>query len=224
MKSLLVDALRQASSDDSDHALSDSGSFDVSNEEFAAAIANDEPDTPAEDELELMATNHALDVSSEIADSTPEEAPEVVSEEVVYEASEAIDEFIDEEPEEEHAVSAEEAELHESMELAVRDIETSHAVTIVGELPRPVPPQTAPALARFAPLVCVVLAAAVAGGWFLYQKFGVAHGAFGASALIAEARAAHTPGIPVDATGANANTRFPFLTIENDRDVERVMQ
>ena len=56
MKSILVDALRQANGEETDGALSDSGSFDASNQEFEAT-ANDEV---SEGELELMSTTNAL--------------------------------------------------------------------------------------------------------------------------------------------------------------------
>lgn len=229
MKSILVDALRQASSDDteSDHALTDSGSFDVSSDEFEAT-ANDEAGGDSlvmDGELALMETSKALEVPVETVEP-PQESEGHSIEEILGHPETGEEPAVGEDPDTgvgPEFAAAEEA-LRQTTELAIREPDESHAVTIVGELPRPVPPQKAPVLARLAPLLCMAMAATVAGGWLLYQKFGVAHGAFGSSALIAQTRAAHTPGIPETAQAENPDSRFPFLPIENDRDVERVVQ
>ena len=227
MKNILVDALRQANSDDvdADHALSDSGSFDASADEFEPT-ANDEAggDAPeSHPELSLMQTSAAIELPADQAEELEEPGRDSLDEDPVELASESDSDVAEQDFGAPHEAAAEEA-LRQTTELVVRESEERHAVTIIGELPRPVPPQRTPALARLAPLLCVVIVAAVAGGWLLYQKYGVAHGAFGSSALIAQTRAAHTPGIPETAAVETTNSRFPFLTIEKDHDVERVVQ
>ncbi len=77
MKSLLVDALRQANGDDSDKALSDSGSFDAENQDFG--------DTANDDELELMSTHSALIVRQ------PQDEPQVEPQETMAETELAIE-------------------------------------------------------------------------------------------------------------------------------------
>ena len=234
MKNILVDALRQANSDDvdTDHALSDSGSFDASTDEFEST-ANDEAGGDALEslpDLELMETSAAIELPADPAEEPEEPGPDKQDEEPVDLTADGDSEPMADDFVIPHAADAEtiepgaEEELRQTMELVVREPEERHAVTIIGVLPRPVPPQNAPILARVAPLLCVAVAAAVAGGWLLYQKYGVARGAFGSSALITQTRAAHTPGIPETASVETANSRFPFLTIENDHDVERVVQ
>ena len=64
MKSLLVDALRQANGEGTDKALSDSGSFDTSSQDFG--------ETANDGELELMSTHSALIVREPEAE--PQEA------------------------------------------------------------------------------------------------------------------------------------------------------
>ena len=66
MKSILVDALRQAEDDDADQALTDSGSFDASQDALDAS-ANDAIEED-HGELELMSTSNALVVRDESED------------------------------------------------------------------------------------------------------------------------------------------------------------
>ncbi len=182
MKSILVDAIREASGSKPDSALSDSGSFDASSQEFGAT-ANDEH-VVGDGELELMATTNSLELPSEQQENS--------------------------------------AESNQAEETASADeIDTSHAVTIVGELPRPVPPQKAPALARFAPHICVLLAIAVSAFWMLAHQLGVGPSVNGIDSDGRSARLANAPGDPQ--VGAEVAPNFPFLEIEQPFD-EREMQ
>ncbi len=206
MKSILVDALRQANEGDEDHALSDSGSFDAINDDFEAT-ANDAPVSddakPVDDELALMETSRALEAPSEpdpAAESTDDDRDEMQGEEL---------------PDEDADLAAAEAELYQTTELTVYEADTTHAVTIAGELPRPVVPMAPPFLARFAPLLCLLLAMAVGGVRIVYQAFGTGSNDYATAALTAtgDPHAAHTPAIPDSTTGAG-ETRFPFLNAE----------
>lgn len=183
MKSILVDAIREANDDQSDSAMSDSGSFDASSQELGET-ANDEHVVEG-GELELMATTNSLELPSEqIDDSRDSDRAE---------------------------------------ELASADeIDTSHAVTIVGELPRPVPPQNAPALARFAPIICVLLAITVGALWLLAHQLRVGPAVTGIGSLEGSMRPAHTPGIPEVESEIAPN--FPFLEIEQQPFDRRVMR
>lgn len=222
MKSLLVDALRQANSDDSDadQALSDSGSFDATNDEFDA-IANDDAGDAAhgaDADLSLLATSAALELPAEPAEHAAEEAEEAIPPAPTAEP--------------EPTLSDAEEELRQTTELVLRDpdehepvdAEESHAITIVGELPKPMAPSKPPVLARLTPILCIVLAAAVGSGWYLYQKPNADAGAFGAKVLHSTSRSPHTPGIPDAALTESAHSRFPFLTVEAVSDVERTAQ
>lgn len=63
MKSILVDALRQANDKESETKLSDSGSFDTTQEDFTASANQDLIDAGFDDdaeELELMSTTRGL--------------------------------------------------------------------------------------------------------------------------------------------------------------------
>jgi len=149
MKSILVDALRQANSDDTDQALSDSGSFDASHEAFESP-ANDTLERE-DGELELMSTTSALVVREkdaedhELTAKSAEEEPEVALE----------------------------------MEVDNMPVEDDHAVTIVGMKSLPVPKRRTPRLARFAPYVCAVVGVTVAGSWLLVNKLNTARASLG---------------------------------------------
>jgi len=181
MKSILVDAIREASGDKPDSALSDSGSFDASSDDFSVT-ANDEQ-VDDDGALELMATTNSLELPSEQEDDSS--GPDQVEE----------------------AVSADE-------------IDASHAITIVGELPRPVPPQKAPAVARFAPLVCALTALAAGGFWMLINHLSVVSPVTGIDTPGRSARLASTPGDPDVAAQVAPN--FPFIEIERTPFDERV--
>ena len=173
MKSILVDALREANDDKPESALTDSGSFDASGEDFTET-ANDEHVADS-GELELMSTTDSLELPAELQDDIGE--------------TEQIAETT-----------------------AAAEIDASHAITIVGELPRPVPPQKAPAIARFAPLVTLLAAAAAGAVWMLVNHLSIVPPAAivdsrGNSGSIAGA--ADDPG-DVAAVAPN----FPFIDFE----------
>jgi len=181
MKSILVDAIREASGDKPDSALSDSGSFDSSSDDFGET-ANDEH-VVDDGELELMATTNSLELPSEQQDES--------------------------------------GELDQAEETASADeIDTSHAITIVGELPRPVPPQKAPAIARFAPLVCVLAAMAVGAFWMLANYLSVMSPVTGIDTQGRPTRPVTTAGDPDVAAEVAPN--FPFIEIEQQPFDERV--
>ena len=71
MKSILVDAIRQANDGESETKLSDSGSFDTTQEDFTASANQDLIDAGFEEdaeELELMSTTRGLVVPDANAD------------------------------------------------------------------------------------------------------------------------------------------------------------
>jgi len=148
MKSILVDALRQANGDDTDQALSDSGSFDASQDALASP-ANDIIDEQ-DSELELMSTTNALVVTEEV-----EQEPEEI--EAVHPEPDDI---------------ALEAEANFET-VAYEPVDDDHAMTVAGMMPLPVTRRQAPRLARFAPLLCIALALTVAAGWLLINRLGV---------------------------------------------------
>jgi len=158
MKSILVDALRQANGDDTDQALSDSGSFDASQD----ALAPPANDTIGEQdgELELMSTTSAL-VVQEQAEQGPEETVEGDESEATVQEPEADFEQAAYEP------------------IAYEPVDDQHAMTVAGMMPLPVSRQQAPRLARLAPLLCAVLAFTVAASWLLINKLGVANASLG---------------------------------------------
>ncbi len=145
MKSILVDALRQANGEDNDEALSDdkalsdSGSYDASNKDFG--------DTANDGELELMSTHSALIVSES------QDEPQ---------ASESAAEI----------ELAEEQEVPEVIDHHDGPVDDEHAMTVVGMQPLPLQDGAMPHLARYSPLMCIVAAAAVAATWLLAQATG----------------------------------------------------
>ena len=193
MKSLLVDALRQANDEESDQVLSDSGSFDARSEDFAET-ANDEhgEDTG---ELELMSTTKALVVTEEVTDDTPDAS---IEDEDLPRADAAA------------------AFNHEE--------EVDFSVTIVGEMPTPVDPQKMPRIAQFSPLLCLALAATVAGGWLLYQQLGAPLAGGNLGTVLAQSRAAHTPGVPKSGISTATPSRFPFLESGSSTAKQEVVQ
>ncbi len=181
MKSILVDAIREASGDKPESALSDSGSFDASAQDFSET-ANDEH-VVDDGELELMATTNSLELPPEQQDDAGE--PDLVEETA-----------------------------------AADEIDTRHAITIVGELPRPVPPQKAPAISRFAPLACVLAALAVGAFWTLADYLSVMSPVAGIDSLGRPAREATMPDDPEVAAQVAPN--FPFIEIGQHPFDERV--
>ncbi len=170
MKSILVDALRQANGKEPDSTLSDSGSFDATAADFGPT-ANDEEVVPLagpDENLELMRTSafHTDEFDEESEPDSPEQP------------------------------------------LALTRALNSSALA---------PTQnstTAPVLARFAPLVCVLLAVVSAASWALYQQFATANhdNRFGAADMPFRSGVDQN-GAPGALYGAD---RFPFI----DSDIE----
>jgi len=158
MKSILVDALRQANGDDTDRALSDSGSFDTSQDTLAPP-ANDTIEEQ-HGELELMSTSSALVVREE-SEQGPEETVKVDESEANFQDTEADFEQVS----------------HES--IVYEPVDDEHAMTVAGMMPLPVTRRQAPPLARIAPLLCAVLAFTVAASWLLINKLGTSNASLG---------------------------------------------
>lgn len=183
MKSILVDALRQANGDDTDQALSDSGSFDTSQEPL---------DLPANDtleddhgELELMSTTNAL----------------VVQEEAQHETNVGVDDSpVDLETEADFEDAA-------TGPVSFEPVDDEHAMTVAGMMPLPVTRRQAPRLALLAPLLCVVLGFGVAASWLLINKLGISGIGLGTS--VAQAGRLS----PDDGSGSDPvpESRFRFL-------------
>ena len=114
MKSILVDALRQANGDDTDRALSDSGSFDTSQDTLAPP-ANDTIEEQ-HGELELMSTSSALVVREE-SEQGPEETVKVDESEANFQDTEADFEQVS----------------HES--IVYEPVDDEHAMTVAGMMP-----------------------------------------------------------------------------------------
>ncbi len=185
MKSILVDALRQANGDDTDQALSDSGSFDTSQEPL---------DPPANEtieddhgELELMSTTNAL----------------VVQEETQHD----VDEFV--EANETDAELETEADFEDvaTGPVSFEPVDDEHAMTVAGMMPLPVTRRQAPRLALLAPLLCVVLGFGVAASWLLINKLGISSIGLGTSVAQASRLS------PEDGSGSDPvpESRFRFL-------------
>lgn len=167
MKSLLVDALRQAKNLDEAQVLSDSGSYDTTKDEFLAT-ANDavaEQSDIAEQELALYETiNKSLEVSA------------------------AVD--------------------------TVPAVELQPTVAIVGSGPRQ---------ARFAPLICMVLAVLAASIWLGYQQVRLGHSESAMDMSQAQNASVHTQRMNASADQSNFR-RFPFLPAEVDADEQEVVE
>lgn len=78
MKSLLVDALRRANTDDTGRSVSDSGSFDTADSEFGDTANDAMIDTHESeaDELELLKSTGVIVVGDEVTGATIQEAPD----------------------------------------------------------------------------------------------------------------------------------------------------
>ena len=156
MKSNLIDALRRAQEEKSDTTLSDSGSFDTTQETFAHPANQDLADAGFSDdaaELELMSTTRGLAIT---------DIPEVSDVAADAEAAGETDEHVP-------------AQFGETMASATVFLTGSDCVIPEsGSLP------SMPRLARHVP----VLALAAGAGWQLYQRLDLrqdasALGAFG---------------------------------------------
>ena len=178
MKSILVDALRQANGDEGDKALSDSGSFEADQEQIESP-ANDAL-AQEKNELELMSTTNALIVQDGADNRQNHDA----------------------------GIAGEESAGGE-IEVEAPPVDDEHAVTIVGMMPLPIARRRIPRLARVAPLLCVVCAAAVGGSWILINKVGMSRADLGP--------VSSTPGSadPAGVTEGDGSLehRFPFIEI-----------
>jgi hypothetical protein len=166
MKSNLVDALRRAQEEKSETALSDSGSFDATQDEFTAPANQDMADAEFREdaaELELMSTTRGLAVNDigEVSD--------VAAGTDMVEVADDADEDVEQMP----------AQFGETMASATVFLTGSDCVIPEsGSLP------SMPRLARHVPVLCLVLALVAGAGWQAYQRLELrqdvsALGAFG---------------------------------------------
>ncbi len=195
MKSILVDALRQANGDDSDKALSDSGSIDT-NQEPLVEPANDSIGDE-HGELELMSTTNALVLQEETQhenDASARSDEPDVDEDFGTDAGQAANEAI-----------ANTTMANES--IAYEPVDDEHAMTVAGMMPLPVTRRQSPHVARFTPLLCVVLGFAVATSWLLINKLGIFSTGLGTTVAQASSTGAADEGVndPVP------ESRFRFL-------------
>ena len=178
MKSLLVDALRQAHNSRQSQSLSDSGSFDTTNAEFENTandpVANEEVASP--EELALFETTKGAALNG---DALYEESPQ-------------------------------DAAFDEPLE-SVRALGSKQTIADENSVSRSGQSRSGlPALARFAPVICVTAALIAATSWALFRN-----SALGRDGLtMFELQSQET----VDETRDNnpstinvAAARFPFL-------------
>lgn len=170
MKSLLVDALRQAKGDKPGVTLSDSGSYDTTSAELLDT-AND-PDA-----LSLFETSTGIDVGNPTSPAADSE---------------------DNDP-------------------SRRTVKENIATGIAAAASR------APALARWTPVLCLVLAVASAAGWSLYQQFQLRYGKSLLAAQV-EMTSTRSAGLASSEGHAEAVTRFPFIEVESSRTSEESSQ
>lgn len=178
MKSLLVDALRQANTGDTGTSVSDSGSFETAeaDSEFGAT-ANDEvidSREPDEEELELLTSTGVLVVGEDVADSS----------------------------------------VDPSIKFSRLNDSAAQLSISRGHHPHVTAPESVPVLARYAPLICIVLAIVAAGSWLLYQQIEVRyfHGVFDSSLTDANAN-----GAAIETADAALNVeRFPFINVPTE--------
>ncbi len=168
MKSLLVDALRQANEGEKDQALSDSGSFDTTAAEFSKT-ANDP--TAA---LELFETSISVPPAAatdyEFSDTDIEEAQQPIPRQ------------------------------------ANREDDSAYVATT--------PQSGLPALARFAPVICIVAALVGAASWSALQHF---EPRFDGMMIVGSQSGESVLETQYNTTSADAATaeRFPFVDIES---------
>jgi hypothetical protein len=189
MKSLLVDAMRQANKGSDDAALSDSGSFDTTSDQFAETANDAEvkaPDALADD-LQLL--DHNAPAAEAVAVSAP--TAEAV-------AVDSID--IDED---QGSVQLPDVVLPETpgdTELSIEEATFDVAVPVVRRAPR---------MSRFSPAICLTLFLAAGFAWTAWQNWQeqAAGSVLGASRI---------PGAPAgsaqnSAEMASTVERFPFI-------------
>jgi hypothetical protein len=169
MKSLLIDALRQAKDDKPGVTLSDSGSYDTRSAELLDT-ANDA------DALSLFETSAGLEVGKP--------APSV-------------------------SEPADKDSLPRSADVAIQENITSNVAASADT-----GASRAPALARWTPILCVVVAIVAAAGWSLYQEFQLRYGKSSLAAQVALAPA-QSAGLTSSEADAEALIRFPFITVES---------
>ena len=168
MKSNLVDALRRAQEEKSDTTLSDSGSFDATQQAFTAPANQDVADVEfGEDaaELELMSTTRGLAVND------VDEVPDVGESTNIAEAADQVAEQMP-------------AQFGKTMANATVWLTDSDCV-----VPESGSLMSMPGLARHVPVICLVLALLAGAGWQAYQHLGLtqnssALGAFGVPSRI----------------------------------------
>lgn len=181
MKSLLVDALRQARSSRQSNTLSDSGSFDTTNTEFANT-ANDpvvDDVVASSEELALFETLTGFDRETDAFDDA--RSPD--------------------------------AEFDEPR-VSSRQRRAGHADAEEGfESAREQPHSRVPAVAKFAPLVCIAAALVAALFWGLFQSSDLARD--GIAMLDVPSRNAEGDGFANASQMGVAAERFPF--IENEQ-------
>lgn len=192
MKSLLLDALRDAKSGGEEKVLSDSGSFDTSSEEFSTT-ANDsdvDPDAISESELALYETSISIELGIDSEDSpTPD-----------------LDEL---DTAEEHLGYA--ASLG-----AATSVPDTSPTCIRAET-------TAPAMARYAPIACLLCAAIAASSWFAIYYFKWGHSESG---ITTSQRAISTASVDSSSdTGLGGRAEnFPFIDLsapEKEREADK---
>ncbi len=166
MKSLLVDAMRQAKGDKPGVTLSDSGSYDTTSAELLDT-ANDA------DALSLFETSAGIEVGNPtppVADAENNDPP------------------------------------------------PQYVATGIATVA-----SRAPALARWTPVLCIVLAVVSAAGWSLYQQFQLRYGKSTLSAQV-ELMPALSAGLASSEGDAEAVTRFPFIAVESSLTSEESSQ
>lgn len=183
MKSNLVDALRRAQEDKSGTNLSDSGSFDATQQEFTAPANQELADAGFDEEsaeLELMSTTRGLAVNDVAEVAVP---PEVAGED-------------DEEMP---------AQFGETMASATILLTGSDCVVPSrGALP------PMPKLARHVPALCVALAVVAGAGWQVYQRLDLSQDTSALGAFSVPSQAGDQQGELVSAD--EAHVRFRYLS------------
>jgi hypothetical protein len=183
MKSNLVDALRRAQEEKSGTNLSDSGSFDATQEEFTAPANQDMADAEFDEEsaeLELMSTTRGLAVN-DVTDVAA--VPEVVDEN-----------------DEEMPPQFSETMASATILLAAGDCVIPNSNSL--------PPM--PKLARHVPALCVALALVAGAGWQVYQRLDLGQevSALGAFAVPTQAGDQQEEMAPAE----EADVRFRYLS------------
>jgi hypothetical protein len=183
MKSNLVDALRRAQEDKSGTNLSDSGSFDATQEEFTTPANQELADAGFDEEsseLELMSTTRGLAVNDVTEVAVP---PEV------------------------HAEDEEDMPVQFGETMASATILLTGSDCVVPSRSA-LPPM--PKLARHVPALCVAVAVVAAAGWQVYQRLDLSQNA---SALGAFSVPSHAVAQQDNLVSAEeADVRFRYLS------------